>query len=205
MKVAVVDLSFGNTGSILNILSKLKVKAAVTADGTEIAGADKVILAGVGAYDSAMQAIRDRNLEGVLHNAAIVDKKPLLGICLGMQLLANGSEEGELPGLGFIPGRVIRFNTDAAGNPIRVPHMGWNRLAFPRVSPLASNLPERSRFYFMHSYYYVCDDPADVAATTSYGVTFASMVQKGNIMGTQFHPEKSHRYGMALFQQFARL
>ncbi|MGH8529903.1 MAG: imidazole glycerol phosphate synthase subunit HisH [Nevskiales bacterium] len=203
MTIAIIDLAIGNYGSILNILSKLKTRAVLTQDPAEILRADKVILAGVGAFDPAVRAIRERGLDPVIREAART--RPLLGICLGMQLLANASEEGSLPGLGLIPGKVVRFSTAGGGESIRVPHMGWNRLKLVRASPLTAALPERARFYFMHSYYYVCENPADVVAQATYGVDFTAMIQHGKVMGAQFHPEKSHRYGLSVFRQFAQL
>lgn len=205
MTIAILDLDLGNTGSILNILSKLQATAVVTRQPDEVISADKIILAGVGAFDMAMTALKERELEAPLREAVQQHGKYLLGICLGMQMLANTSAEGQLPGLGLIPGQVERFKPVYDGDKIRVPHMGWNRLHIRNPGALTAGITESSRFYFMHSYYYQCDDASDVVANCRYGLDFAAMIQRNNVMGTQFHPEKSHRFGLAMFEHFVQL
>lgn len=202
--IAIVDIGVGNLGAIRNMLRKVGAEAFITADPTDIRAAAKVILPGVGAFDAGMQALADSGLTAVLNEQALEVKKPVLGICLGAQMLGNRSEEGSLPGLGWIDMDVVRFPRDAG---LRVPHMGWNTVVPAvkdgKVSPLFAGNEAEPRFYFVHSYHFKCADPADVAATCDYGGAFAAAVARGNIWGVQFHPEKSHRFGAALLRNFA--
>jgi imidazole glycerol-phosphate synthase subunit HisH len=200
--IAIVDYGMGNLGSIRNMLKRISVAAEVTADAARLARATKIILPGVGAFDSAMQRINASGLRAVLDRKALEERVPVIGICLGMQLLTRASEEGQLPGLGWIPAVTRRF-PDMPG--LKVPHMGWNAVRAARDSPLTAGLPADSRYYFVHSYYVRTDDPRDSVLTTHYGVTFDAVVAHGNLYGAQFHPEKSHKYGMGLLSNFARL
>jgi glutamine amidotransferase len=202
VSVVVVNAGIGNLGAIPNMLKRLGTAARITADAGEIATADRIILPGVGAFDAAMQSLVDLGLIEVLNHKALDERVPILGVCLGMALLGAGSEEGRLPGLGWIAGRAIRFQPDDDGPPLRIPHMGWNYVRPTDSGALFAELGASPRFYFAHSYHLVCDDQADVAGMTRYGHPFVSAVHRGNISGIQFHPEKSHRFGLQVFRNF---
>ncbi len=199
----VVDYEMGNVASVLNMLRRIGVTDAVLSRRPEdVARAGRLILPGVGAYDRGMGNLESFGLVEPLRQRAIVDGVPTLGICLGMQLLASGSDEGERSGLGWIPGRARRIPAAAERT---VPHMGWNYVTAVRDNPLVPLDSERRRFYHVHSFHVVPDDPADVLATTRYGDDLATVIGRGTVLGAQFHPEKSHRFGMDLFERFARL
>lgn len=201
MTVTVVSCGAGNVGAIPNALKRLGIAADVTEDPNAVSRADRLILPGVGAFDPAMthlartglrEAVVDRVLAGV----------PTLGICLGMQLFANRSEEGTLPGFGWIPGHVRRLGTTAGSGQLRVPHMGWNTISTAKSHYLFDGIGATGRFYFAHSYHFVCDSESDVLATTTYGAPFTSAVQRENVIGIQFHPEKSHAFGLQVLSRF---
>jgi len=200
--ITIVNYGLGNLGSIVNMFKRISVPCRISSQISEIDQAEKLLLPGVGAFDVAMSMIQENGLLQVLNKKALHDKVPVLGICLGMQLLTRSSEEGKLPGLGWIPGETKRF---PAIDGLKVPHMGWNLVRPVTKSLLTSNLPEQSRFYFVHSYYVRVDDPKYSLLSTDYGLTFDSAVQKENIYGAQFHPEKSHRFGMQIFKDFSAL
>lgn len=201
--IAVISYGTSNVGSMLNMLRKIDAVARVATCPAELTGATKLILPGIGAFDQGVRALNDLGFSAAIRCLVMEDKVPILGVCLGMQLLGNGSEEGSLPGFGFIPGQCRRFVSTATA-PLKVPHMGWNTLASRREgSPLLARLGPDARFYFVHSFHLVCENPSDVLATTNYGGAFTSMVNRDNVWGAQFHPEKSHRFGMALLKQFS--
>jgi glutamine amidotransferase len=206
--IVIVEYGMGNVGSIANMLGKTGAECRLSSDPKEILAADKLVLPGVGAFDHGMANLRQRDLIGPLEEAVLERGKPVIGICLGMQLLSGGSEEGSLPGLGWLPARTIRFQLPppAAGadprSRLRIPHMGWNEIRPRAGSRLMPAPDDGSRFYFVHSYHVVCDSAEHVSSTAHYGVEFTASVEKGNIFGVQFHPEKSHRHGMALFRRF---
>lgn len=202
-RIAIVDVALGNPGSVANMLRKVGADAVRSADPEVIAAADAVVLPGVGAFDIGMARLEDNGLVGPLRRRVLEDGVPALGICLGMQLLADGSDEGTRPGLGWIAGRVERLPNEVDGRRQPVPHMGWNTITPRQAGWLAESLTDESRFYFVHSYAFRPADPADTVAETTYGVTFASAVRRGNVTGVQFHPEKSHRHGMAVLGRFA--
>lgn len=201
--VTIVDYGMGNLGSIRNMFKRIKVESEVTSDRDRIGRAQKLLLPGVGAFDAAMQKISESGFRDVLDEKALVEKVPVLGICLGMQLLTNASEEGSLPGLKWVNAQTVKFSFSDTS--LKIPHMGWNLVHNAKNSPLTDGLPEESRFYFVHSYYVLCDDPADVLMTTFYGDSFHSIIQHDNIYGAQFHPEKSHKFGMKLLENFAKI
>jgi glutamine amidotransferase len=200
--IVIVDYGMGNLGSIANILRKVGADAVVTRDQSLIEKASKLILPGVGAFDEGMKNIRTLGLEGLLNRRALKDRVPTLGICLGMQLMARRSEEGSLEGLGWLAADVKRFRFPADRSDLKVPHMGWNTIKATKESMLLARYDEPPRFYFVHSYYVVCDNPGDILATASHGGEFTAAFQRDNLMGVQFHPEKSHKFGMALFGSF---
>jgi glutamine amidotransferase len=200
--IVIVDYRMGNLGSVVNILRKVGAEAVVSGDVNVIGKATKLILPGVGAFDEGMKNIGALGLREALDRRVLRDQVPTLGICLGMQLMARGSEEGELPGLGWIAADVKRFRFAPAYAKLKVPHMGWNTVRLEKDSRLLAGFSEPPRFYFVHSYCVACDDAGDVLATASYGGDFTAAVQKENIAGVQFHPEKSHKFGMRLFRNF---
>lgn len=200
--ITVVDYGVGNLGSIRNMLKRIGAPAQVTSNHADIAAADKLLLPGVGAFDNAMERIDESGLRAILDRKALEEHVPILGICLGMQLLTRGSEEGVRHGLGWIAADTIRF---PALPKLKVPHMGWNLVQPTQASSLTQNLPPQPRFYFVHSYCVQVDDPKDSILTTHYGIDFDAAIQRGNIYGAQFHPEKSHKFGMKLLANFASL
>jgi glutamine amidotransferase len=200
--IVIVDYGMGNLGSIVNMFKKIGAKAVISGDPKVIASAPKLLLPGVGSFDRAMERIHELNLKAVLDEQALVVKKPILGICLGMQLLTRGSEEGKLTGLGWVAADTLRFPNISG---LRVPHMGWNVVLPHTSSPLTQKLPDESRFYFVHSYRVHVDDDRNSILKCTYGVSFDAAVQNDNIFGAQFHPEKSHRFGMQLLRNFADL
>ena len=200
--ITIIDYGMGNLGSIRSMLRRIGVRSAITGDPDEIARAEKVLLPGVGSFDAAMQEIHDRGLREVLDLKALEERVPTLGICLGMQLITRGSEEGGRAGLGWVAAETCRFPADGR---LKVPHMGWNAVTPTRSSPLTAGLPDEARFYFVHSYFVRTDRPADTVLAAEYGVTFAAALEVDNVYGAQFHPEKSHRFGMQLLANFARL
>lgn len=202
--ISVIDYGVCNLGSMLNMLRKVGAEAELVSTAAALERAGKLVLPGVGAFDNGIGALRERGLAEALRKRVLQDKVPLLGVCLGMQMLGRRSEEGGMEGLGLIDAEVRRFQF-APDSRNKVPHMGWNLLAQRRDGPLLRELGARSRFYFCHSYHLVCADPGDVLATADYGGEFVAVLQHDNVYGVQFHPEKSHRFGMALLHNFAEL
>jgi imidazole glycerol-phosphate synthase subunit HisH len=202
--ISVVDYGVANLGSMLNMLRKLGVEAERVSSPEQLAAAEKIVLPGIGAFDQGMSALAERGLVEPLRSKVITERAPILGVCLGMQMLGAGSEEGELGGLGLVAATCRRFRPPA-GSALKVPHMGWNRITPRRASPLLAGLDAQSRFYFVHSYHVCCEDPDDVLAVSSYGGEFVSVISRQNIFGVQFHPEKSHRFGMTVLRNFASL
>lgn len=201
--LCIVDYGLGNLGSIMNMLKKVGVSAVISSDSAEIAAADKLILPGVGAFDAGMESLHARGLVPLLEDQVMARKKPVLGVCLGMQLMSKSSEEGQRPGLGWIDARTKRFDFTTLEERLPVPQMGWNQVQVEKSVSVTTGLPPEPRFYFAHSYHVVCEDPSDVMLSASYGSTFTAGFARDNILGVQFHPEKSHKYGMALLQNFA--
>jgi len=201
--ITVVNYGMGNLGSVANMLKKVGATCEIADSETQVAAAAKILLPGVGRFDMAMARLNQLGWVEPLRDKAR-SGTPILGICLGMQLFADHSEEGDVAGLGLIPGDVRRFRFDGQ-TPLRVPHMGWNRVRIHKRHPLIQGLDENAKFYFVHSYCFQCREPDDCLLTTPYGEHFSSAVQRDNVMGMQFHPEKSHRYGMLLLKNFAEL
>lgn len=200
--ITILDYGIGNLGSVRNMLRRAGLECEITADPGVVERAKKIILPGVGAFDRAMARLNESGLRPVLDRKALVEKIPVLGICLGMQMLASGSEEGQLPGLGYIPAFAHRFPPD---DRLKVPHMGWNRVAKAKPSALTDSLPDDARFYFVHSYYVRVVDEVHSLLKCRYGVEYDAAIEKDNIYGAQFHPEKSHKFGLSLFTAFGAL
>ena len=199
----IINYGVGNLGSIENMLKKIGVDFCSSSDVSELKRADKLILPGVGSFDAGMKNIKALGLLDILNKKVLGEKTPILGICLGMQLLTAGSEEGILPGLGWIDARTVKFKFSMAQKQLKIPHMGWNNISYSKECVLFKELCPESRFYFVHSYHVLCSDKNQVAATANYGYEFACAVNKGNIFGVQFHPEKSHRFGMQVLKNFS--
>jgi glutamine amidotransferase len=199
--IAVVDYGLGNIGSVANILRKVGAEPVYTSDPETLRTASKLVLPGVGAFDTCMRNLRSSGLIPVLVECVLKREIPLLGICVGMQMLSRGSEEGTESGLGWIAARTVKF-AGKADEELRIPHMGWNEVRPTRPIALFSGLETGARFYFVHSYHVVCDDPEDVVGEAIYGAPFTAALQRRNITGVQFHPEKSHKFGMRLISNF---
>jgi len=203
--ITIVDYGVGNVQALANIYKRLEIPCLQARSAAELAGATHVILPGVGAFDWAMARLQASGMREALDELAQVQRKPVLGICVGMQMMADGSDEGQLPGLGWFDAHVRRFDEAKFKSPTHLPHMGWNDVEPVRTDGLLRELGDQARFYFLHSYYFAPNDPADILATTVYGERFASAVQRGNVHGVQFHPEKSHGWGIQLLKNFAGL
>lgn len=201
--IAILDYGMGNIASIRNMVRRVGGDAIITSDLDNIEGLSGIILPGVGAFDNAMQKLNASGIADTLRDFVLERKIPFLGVCLGMQLLFESSEEGQLPGLGFIRGNVKRFRGPEFDNgKLKIPHMGWNVVRPRENAALFVGLEQEPRFYFVHSYHVVCADGDDIAATCNYGYDFTCSVNRDNIYAAQFHPEKSHRFGMTVFENF---
>lgn len=200
--ITIIDYGLGNVGSIKNMFKRIGIQTQITSDHEKINQSNKIILPGVGAFDTAMTELKERDLITVLNKKVIDNKTPLLGICLGMQLLLENSEEGTLPGLGYIKGNSRKFHFQDSD--MKIPHMGWNQINIKKKHSITQGL-EKSKFYFVHSYYVEVKEEKERLMTTHYGSDFDSAIIKNNIFGVQFHPEKSHKFGMQLFKNFSQL
>ena len=200
--VAIVDYGMGNVGSIRNMLRKVGARPVVASSPEALDGAEKIVLPGVGSFDQGMEKLKASGFSDALEHLVIQNGVPILGICLGMQLFTRASEEGNLPGLGWLNARTVRFQRDRIPAALRIPHMGWNTVFARKSSPLLDGLSDEQRFYFLHSYHVVCETDADILTETEYGYPFVSAFSRGNILGAQFHPEKSHNFGMTFFRRF---
>lgn len=201
--ITIVDYKMGNLESVKNMLKRVGHKSVITSDPVQLKLAQKIILPGVGAFDAGMANLKELGMLQVLNGKAFDEKVPIMGICLGMQLLSCSSQEGVLPGLGWIKAKTVRFDFKDLTQKYKVPHMGWNTVSRKKESKLFDAIEDGARFYFVHSYHLVCDEPQDIMAVTDYGYEFISVVESRNIIGVQFHPEKSHRYGMQILKNFA--
>jgi glutamine amidotransferase len=202
--IAILDYGVGNLGSIRNMLKKMGHPSVITSDPREIEAADKLILPGVGHFSHCMSRFVGSEFYTMATDKVLVRRTPILCICVGCQMLMEHSEEGDAPGLGWIKGDVVRFDPAKAAQPIKIPHMGWTDVCPRPGNPLFLGI-ENPRFYFVHSYHLRCQEKDAVAGESVYGYPFAAAVQKGNIFGVQFHPEKSHRFGMRLLENFSSL
>lgn len=201
MSVSVVNYGLGNLGSVVNMFKRIGTEVRLISTPEEVASSERVLLPGIGAFDHGMQLLADQGLDTALRDFAATGK-PFMGICLGMQLLLDRSEEGITNGLGVIPGESLKFES-APG--LRIPHMGWNAAVPQHADPLLAGVENDNRFYFVHSYRVVPTNSDDILTLTQYGQPFASMVRSNNVMGAQFHPEKSHVFGMTVLKNFAAL
>lgn len=202
--IAIINYGMGNLGSVQNMFNRIGVLSRITSDINEIEQAEKILLPGVGAFDAAIQRIDELNLRPVLAYKATEQKVPFLGICLGMQLLTRNSEEGGLNGLNFVPAKTIKFKFEE-GSRLKIPHMGWNFVKQNTQSALTTSFDNNFRFYFVHSYKVVCDHSENSILRTNYGGEFDSAIQHENVYGTQFHPEKSHKFGIQLLTNFSKI
>lgn len=198
----IVDYGVGNVRALANMLKKLGANAVIAGDAATLQKATRILLPGVGAFDTAMQTLTEKGLKPVLEQKALNEKVPVLGVCLGMQLLTDGSEEGREKGFGWIPGFAHRFPKDPV---YKVPHMRWNAVSVSNAGSLVKGLSPDSRFYFVHSYYVKAIHPRHELLHCTHGLSFAAAVQNDNIMGVQFHPERSHKFGLQLLSNFIQL
>ena len=203
--IAIVDYGSGNVAAIADIFKRLKLPHAITRDHAELRTAERYILPGVGAFDTTMRTLRDSGVVDLLNEEIHGKGKKILGICVGMQILGDASDEGELPGLGWIPGHIRRIVAAAIPERPKLPHMGWNSVKLKAHSPLFQGVDLERGFYFLHSYYFDAADAASVIATVECGRELPCGVMRGNVFGLQFHPEKSHANGVAVFRNFAGL
>ena len=203
--IGIVDYGVGNIKAVANIYNRLNINHFIIKKPEDFVMATRIILPGVGAFDFAMDRLEKSGLKEILSIKVLKDKIPILGICVGMQMLANSSEEGMLPGLGWIPGQVKKFDMSYSKQSFPLPHMGWNSIKPVIPSTLFNNLEVGCFFYFLHSYYFQCDDTKHILSRTCYGEEFASVIQINNIYGIQCHPEKSHQNGINFLKNFAEL
>lgn len=203
--ITIINYGLGNVLAFVNVFKRLNIPVTVAATVDDLSQARKLILPGVGAFDHAVELLNQSGMRPTLESLVLQDKVPLLGICVGMQILASASDEGQLPGLGWVPGKVRAFRANEQSSRLPLPHMGWNDVQPKPGHPLFAGLEADARFYFLHSYYFECAAPSYVAAVTPYGIDFSCAVSTDNIYGVQFHPEKSHHFGTQLLKNFAEL
>lgn len=203
--IAIVDYGLGNIRAFVNVYERLNIPMLVARSAKDLEAATKIILPGVGAFDDAMTRLHASGMKERLDELVLHEKVPVLGICIGMQILARSSEEGSLPGLGWIDGVVKKMDVSGLTNHTRLPHMGWNTAEPIKDNRLFNGLKKDSRFYFLHSYCFHCNKDGDIVAVSDYGGVFTCAINSGNIFGVQFHPEKSHQNGIQLLKNFEEL
>lgn len=203
--ITIVDYGLGNIAAFANVYKTANIEVSIARTAADLKGASKLILPGVGHFDHAMELLQQSGMRGTLDNLVLAEKVPVIGICVGMQILARSSEEGKLPGLGWIDADVRAFISRDAMKDMALPHMGWNDVHPVSSDKLFEELETGARFYFLHSYYFNCDRQDDVLAICNYGADFSCAVCSANIYGVQFHPEKSHSFGNRLLKNFAKL
>jgi len=203
--ITIINYNAGNIKSIQNMLKRIGAKSIISSSAEEIAQADKLILPGVGSFDYGMKNLQQSGLIEIINEKVINNKTPILGICLGAQLLGNNSEEGIEKGLGWIDMDIVKFDKSKMTEQLKIPHMSWNEVVVSKKSMLMEGLEDEARFYFVHTYHMQPKDENDVLTNSNYGYEFVSAVEKENIFGVQFHPEKSHKFGMRLLQNFVNL
>ena len=203
--IKIINLGIGNVSSVQNMIKRIGFKSDIVSHGEDLNQVDKIILPGVGSFDSAMESLDDLGFRNILTKKIINDRIPILGICLGMQLFLEKSEEGSLPGLGWIKGEVKKFNFAKLNSKLKIPHMGWNYANVVKENPLFPKVINNQRFYFVHSYYVELASKDNSITSTQYGIDFVSSLAKKNIFGVQFHPEKSHQFGKKLLEKFCEI
>jgi len=203
--IHVVDYGLGNVQALLTMFKRLGFDATRAKTASDLNEASKIILPGVGAFDHAIELLGRSGMRSVLETLVLKNKVPVLGICVGMQIMGTSSEEGRLAGLGWVPGKVRSFRSNERSAILPLPHMGWNDVQPKSGLPIFAGLESDARFYFLHSYFFECDEPSHVAAVASYGIDFSCAVSACNVHGVQFHPEKSHHFGAQLLKNFAVL
>ncbi|RZK15610.1 MAG: imidazole glycerol phosphate synthase subunit HisH [Flavobacterium sp.] len=203
--ITIIDYGSGNISAIGNIYEKLNIPFSIAQTPEQVLGAEKLFLPGVGAFDETIAKLDETGFREALDIQVLKNKIPIIGICVGMQILAESSDEGKLPGLGYIKGRVKKIDETLLKDKPKLPHLGWNSAEVQKRSQLFEGIDHEIGFYFLHTYYFECNNPADVLATTTYGKSFASAVSHENVYGIQFHPEKSHHNGVKLLHNFALL
>jgi glutamine amidotransferase len=203
--IVILDYGVGNLTSIKNMMKKAGCEAVISADPEIISKAEKLILSGVGSFDHGISNLKSASFFNILEEMVMIKKTPVLGVCLGAQLMAESSEEGNLSGLNWIPGNVIRFKKEEVEKQsLKIPHMGWSEISIQKNSLLFRDMYPDSRFYFVHSYHWVCSNADDELVRANYGYDFTAGIEHENIAGVQFHPEKSHKYGLRLFENFIK-
>lgn len=203
--VTIIDYGVGNINAFVNVYNRLNIKTKIAKSSAELDDAQKIILPGVGSFDYAMERLNESGMRERLDELVLNQKIPVLGICVGMQMMANKSEEGNAEGLKWINARVVKFDPERINFVTKLPHMGWNDVTPSKTNKLFENLEKESIFYFLHSYYFKCENEQDCIAKSEYGDFFTSAINNENIYGIQFHPEKSHKYGEVLLTNFAKL
>jgi imidazole glycerol-phosphate synthase subunit HisH len=203
--IGILDYGSGNLRAFTNIYKKLGIPAAIIQSSIELKSASKLILPGVGSFDYAMQRLKESEMWKVIDEIVMRYGVPIMGVCVGMQMLAHSSEEGSRAGLGWIDAEVLKFDSKSYKHPMNVPHIGWNDVKPLKANHLLDGLERGARFYFLHSYYLACHKKEEIVAVTEYGTEFACVVNKKNIYGVQFHPEKSHQWGIQVLKNFASL
>ena len=201
--ITIIDYGSGNIQAIANIYDSLHVPHKIARSPEDVVGAEKLFLPGVGAFDETISVLDGIGFREVLDREVLINNVPIIGICVGMQILAESSEEGDLPGLGYIKGKVRKIDQSLLLHKPKLPHLGWNSVQEKKRSELMVDIDSSKGFYFLHSYHFDCEDEQDILTTTDYGRTFISSVQHGHIFGVQFHPEKSHSNGIRLLHNFA--
>lgn len=203
--ITIINYGLGNIRAFSNVYKRLNIPVTIASRKEELVNARRIILPGVGAFDHAMTMLHASGMKDVLDGLVLHKKIPVIGVCVGMQIMAKSSEEGSLPGLGWINGIVKKFDPSTIKSATQLPHMGWNTITPVKIEKLFEKLEEGSRFYFLHSYYFSCFDAENEIAKTVYGNSFCSAIRANNIYGVQFHPEKSHENGICLLSNFAKL
>ncbi len=201
-KITIIDYGVGNLSSIQNMLKKGGVQSEITGEAALVSKAGKLIFPGMGAFDNCMEKFNSSGLKDIIGEKVKLERVPTLGICVGLQMLMESSEEGVLPGLGWIKGKTIRFKRERLADNLKIPNMGWLEIQIKKESKLTRGL-EMARFYFAHSFHVQIDNSEDELIAADYGYSFTAGIEKGNLLGVQFHPEKSHRYGLQLLKNFA--
>lgn len=203
--IGIIDYGLGNVKAFENIYRRLHIPVKILRNSEDFDGITHLILPGVGAFDHAMNTFNNSGMRESAEKKAIREKVPVIGICVGMQMLAHSSEEGKLQGLGWVDGKVKKFDESQIAFSTHLPHMGWNDVEIKQVSKIFENLDEQPKFYFLHSYYFECNEPNNSIAHADYGIRFTCAINHNNIFGVQFHPEKSHAYGVQLLENFSKI